>query len=131
MFNINELLEVTGGKLILKRAERRVSGGISIDSRTVKKNDVFIAINGKNFDGHDFVREAIKKGANTLITMRHLPAISSSCKVNIILVSDTVKALGDIARSYRNKFSTPVIAVTGSNGKTSTKELVAYSGVKI
>ncbi|MDD4908899.1 MAG: UDP-N-acetylmuramoyl-tripeptide--D-alanyl-D-alanine ligase [Candidatus Omnitrophica bacterium] len=125
MFKINELLEATGGKLILKRKDR-APGAVSIDSRTVRQGDVFIAIKGKNFDGHDYVKEAVKKGANTLIIMRHLPGVGSSSNANIILVNDTVRALGDIAHSYRSKFQTPVIAVTGSNGKTSTKELVAW-----
>ncbi|MFA5116636.1 MAG: Mur ligase domain-containing protein, partial [Candidatus Omnitrophota bacterium] len=106
MFKINELLEATGGKLILKRKDR-APGAVSIDSRTVRQGDIFIAIKGKNFDGHDYVKEAVKKGANTLIIMRHLPGIGSASNANIILVNDTVRALGDIAHSYRSKFQTP------------------------
>jgi len=125
MFKIDELLEITSAKLILKGAQRTING-VSIDSRTIKKDDVFIAIKGNNFDGHDFAREAVRKGARTIIAMRYPPKIGRESNANVILVKDTVRALGDIAHYHRRKFNIPVIAVTGSNGKTTAKELLSW-----
>ena len=124
MFKVYELLEITSGKLILKGAQRPING-VSIDSRTIRKDDVFIAIKGNNFDGHDFVGEALKKGARTIIAMRYPSRVGRDSKANVILVKDTVKALGDIAHYHRRKFNIPIIAVTGSNGKTTVKELIS------
>jgi UDP-N-acetylmuramoyl-tripeptide--D-alanyl-D-alanine ligase len=94
--------------------------GISTDTRTIKKGDIFVAIKGENFDGHDFMDTAIRKGA--------VAVISAGKKTNedrkIINVKDTQKALGDIARGYRKQFNTYVIGVTGSDGKTTTKEFL-------
>ncbi len=130
MFRINQLLEATGGKL-LNRAGAEDIGGISMDSRTIKPQEAFIAIKGVNFDGHDFIAEAVKKGASAVIVhnVHQFTVHSSRClkkKVPVIKVKDTTKALGDIARFWRKKFlHIPVIAVTGSNGKTTTKEMVS------
>ncbi len=124
MFNVNELLEASGGRLINGR-ENLVIKGISINSRTIKKGQAFIAIKGNNFDGHNFIEEAIKKGANCIIHEVRSTKYEVRNKV-FIEVKDTVKALGDIARFQRNKFDIPVIAVTGSNGKTTSKEMIAW-----
>lgn len=97
--------------------------GVSTDTRTLKKGNLFIPLRGENFDGHNFIKEALKAGAAGFITSRK-DCIDLPGEV-IISVSDTLKAYEDIARVYREKFSLPVIAVTGSNGKTTTKELIA------
>ncbi|MDD4980402.1 MAG: UDP-N-acetylmuramoyl-tripeptide--D-alanyl-D-alanine ligase [Candidatus Omnitrophica bacterium] len=134
MLRINELLEATGGKLI-NRLEGKDIKGISIDSRSIKPQEAFIAIKGTNFDGHDFIHEAVKKGAGAVIVHgSQFPpqadqptagTVHSEKRVSVIRVKDTTKALGDIARFWRKKFlHIPVIAVTGSNGKTTTKEMV-------
>ncbi len=125
MFKINELLEASGGKLV-SQASGAVISGISIDSRAIKPRDAFIAIKGDNFDGHDFIDAAIKKGAACIIKEARSKVKCKSCNVVFIEVKDTIKSLGDIANFQRRKFNIPVIAVTGSNGKTTTKEMVAH-----
>ncbi len=99
---------------------------ISIDSRIIKKGDIFIAIKGRRFDGHDFAEEAFKKGARLAIVSRKPKKLRSNYKKHLIIVKDTVKALGDIAASHRAKFNIPVIAITGTNGKTTAKDMVAH-----
>ena len=122
MFKIPELLEATQGKLVSPGGNIPVKG-ISIDSRSVRKGEAFIAIKGERFDGHDFIARAIKNGASCIITQREV----KSAGAVFIRVKDTTKALGDIARFNRNRFSNiPVIAVSGSNGKTTVKEMVAW-----
>ncbi len=123
MFRTDELLVATGGKLIAKGAIDSFAG-VSTDSRTIKKGYVFIAIKGDNFDGHDFIQEALKKGASCIICSSGYVSIAAR-GITYIQVKDTVSALGDIASFHRKRFNIPVIAVTGSNGKTTTKEMVA------
>lgn len=131
MFKVLELLEATGGRLIGPVNTVGIRG-ISIDSRTIKPQSAFIAIKGSNFDGHNFMAEAIKKGASCIIkevANKKLPqkVKREARKVVFIEVKDTVKALGDIARFQRKKnLSVPVIAITGSNGKTTAKEMIAH-----
>lgn len=98
---------------------KRKFHAISINSKKIKKNDIFIAIKGLNFDGHDYINEAFKNGAIAAI-------ISDEEKIskNTILVNDTKKSLADIASLILMKFKPFVIGITGSNGKTTTKELV-------
>ena len=92
---------------------------ISINSKKIKKNDIFVAIKGLNYDGHDYVNEAFKNGAIAAI-------ISNEKKVSIntILVNDTKKSLADIASFILKKFDPFIIGITGSNGKTTTKEII-------
>ena len=125
MFRVDELIEATKGRLI-NQAGDTIIRGISIDSRTIHSKHAFIAIKGSNFDGHDFIGEAIKKGATCIIKESVSEAKDKGRRVTFIEVRDTTKALGDIARFQRRKFNIPVIAVTGSNGKTTTKEMIAH-----
>jgi len=124
MFEVNEILKATCGRLISGKKDAKVKG-ISIDSRTLRPKEVFIPIKGNNFDGHDFIDEAIKKGASCVIAEK-FKTHSSQPKTVFIEVKNTTKALGDIARFQREKFDIPVIAVTGSNGKTTAKEMIAW-----
>ena len=98
---------------------KRKIHAISINSKKIKKDDIFIAIKGLNFDGHDYINEAFKNGAIAAI-------ISDEEKIskNTILVNDTKKSLADIASLILMKFKPFVIGITGSNGKTTTKELI-------
>ena len=124
MFRVEELIEATKGRLI-NQAGDRIIRGISIDSRTIHSKHAFIAIKGSNFDGHDFIDEAIKKGATCIIKESVGEAKDKGRGVTFIEVQETTKALGDIARYQRKKFfNIPVIAVTGSNGKTTAKEMI-------
>ena len=93
--------------------------GCSIDSRTIEKGNLFIAINGENFDGHDYVPMAEEKGAAALLLEREV-----SHDKPLLKVKDTRKAMGLLARSWREEMMVPVVAITGSNGKTTVKEMV-------
>ncbi|MBU4346137.1 MAG: UDP-N-acetylmuramoyl-tripeptide--D-alanyl-D-alanine ligase [Candidatus Omnitrophica bacterium] len=125
MFKVDELLEATGGKLIQGRGDI-IARGISIDSRTIKPQEAFIAIKGVNLDGHGFIAEAIKKRAACIIASCQQGALQKQKNVTFIEAQDTIKALGDIAGYQRRKFNIPVIAISGSNGKTTTKEMIAW-----
>lgn len=98
--------------------------GISTDSRNIKKNEVFVSIKGENFDGHNFVGKGIEVGAAAIIVAEDFDITKYDYK-NFIQVKDTIKAYGDIARFYRQKNNYFVVAVTGSCGKTTTKDMVA------
>ncbi len=99
---------------------------VSIDTRTIKKNSLFVAIKGKNFDGHKYVKEAIKKGATAVVVSNRKLEEIDDVKVPIISVRNTVKAYGELAKIWRRKLSAKVISITGSNGKTTTKEMIAH-----
>lgn len=105
---------------IAKEAKR-----ISIDTRTIKKGDIFIAIKGKVFDGHDFVMEALGKGARLAVVSK-VPRLPAKYKTRLLRVKDTVRTLGEAARLHRAKFNIPVVAITGSNGKTTAKEITSH-----
>ena len=96
--------------------------GISTDSRTISKGELYIPIKGERFDGHDFIDDAIKNGAIAYLTERQE---DSSKKSIPILVENTLKAFHDLAFYYRRKFDIPLIGITGSSGKTTTKDILA------
>ncbi|MFH1578464.1 MAG: UDP-N-acetylmuramoyl-tripeptide--D-alanyl-D-alanine ligase [Candidatus Omnitrophota bacterium] len=148
MFRIKEIIKAVGGRLICGNPDFRISG-VSIDSRTIKRGQLFIAISGQRFDGHNFIRRAIKRGAKAIIFSRGtekgkiLPAAKNTAQlpefkikdsairkaagsIVFIAVSDTRKALGRLAGFHRKRFNIPVIAVTGSNGKTTVKDMLAW-----
>jgi len=95
---------------------------ISTDTRKIKKGELFIPLIGENFDGHEFIEKAFEKGAAGVLTQKMIQPDNDRV---IIRVEDTKKALGSIAAYYRSKFSPYVVAITGSVGKTSTKDIVA------
>ena len=99
---------------------------VSIDTRTIKKNSIFVAIKGQNFDGHNYVKMAINKGAKAIVVSSRKLNNFEDVNVPIISVRNTTKAYADLARIWRNKLSAKVISITGSNGKTTTKEIVAH-----
>ena len=98
---------------------------VTIDSRNVSSNSLFVAIKGERFDGHDFVKEAVKKGASCVMVEEKKYQNFADVKVAVVTVNDTTIALGDIAKCWRNKLNAKVIGITGSAGKTSTKEIMA------
>jgi UDP-N-acetylmuramoyl-tripeptide--D-alanyl-D-alanine ligase len=122
-FSVKEILLATSGTLLQGNPDARIRG-ISIDTRTIKLGDAFLAIKGNNFDGHDFVSAAVKRSAAALIISKK-KSVSFPKDLPVVLVKDTNKALGDIARFHRRRFKIPVVAITGSNGKTTTKEMAA------
>ena len=95
---------------------------VSTDSRSLEPGCLFVAIRGERFDGHSYIREAVDKGA-VLVMAEKSASIPDG--VPAVLVEDTVEALGKLAEYHRSRFNIPVIAVTGSVGKTSTKEMIA------
>jgi UDP-N-acetylmuramoyl-tripeptide--D-alanyl-D-alanine ligase len=95
---------------------------ISIDTRTLEKGSLFVAIRGERFDGHDYIEQAVSSGA-ALVMVREGTILPE--KVPAIFVPDTLEALGKLANEYRKLFKIPIVAVTGSVGKTSTKEMIA------
>ncbi|MDD4953964.1 MAG: UDP-N-acetylmuramoyl-tripeptide--D-alanyl-D-alanine ligase [Candidatus Omnitrophica bacterium] len=125
MFTVNEVLKATGGRLVSGDINTSAQG-ISIDSRTIKPGEAFIAIKGDNFDGHDFIAQAIQNGAKIIVVDYRLSTIDHRPGVSFVCVKDTTRALGDIASYHRLKYDTPVIIVTGTNGKTTTKEMIAW-----
>jgi len=96
---------------------------VSTDSRTTQAGDLFVALRGERFDGHDFLADVSRKAAALVMGRGHAVREPGGC--GVLVVDDTRKALGQLAESYRKDFSLPVVAVAGSNGKTTTKELIA------
>jgi len=93
--------------------------GISTDTRTIKGGELFLALKGPNFDGHNFIKEALEKGAVACLVQKQVNA------ENVVVTDDTHQALGLLAKAWRQKFQQPVFAITGSNGKTTVKEMLA------
>jgi len=98
---------------------------VSIDSRNINKNTLFIAIKGERFDGHDFIDEVVKKGAAAVIINAKSFREIKDLDFPVITVKDTTIALGDVAKLWRSKLKAKVIGITGSAGKTTTKEILA------
>lgn len=117
---VTEIIEATDGKLI--SCEAGSFTGVSIDSRKINEGELFIALKGNRFDGHAFLSEALQRGGGAIVS---LPLSEPVKGKTIISVNDTLKALQNIAHSMRSKQHIPVVAVTGSNGKTTTKELIS------
>jgi len=117
---LREIIEATGGRLLQGDPNHPVSG-VGIDSRIIKPGELFISLKGKRFDGHQFIPEVLEKGVRAFITEQE-----GCCPegAHVILVEDTSKALKDLASYYRRKFDIPIIAVTGSTGKTTTKDMI-------
>ncbi|HYF59311.1 MAG TPA: UDP-N-acetylmuramoyl-tripeptide--D-alanyl-D-alanine ligase [Burkholderiaceae bacterium] len=103
------------------RADATVVGGVSTDTRSVRPGELFVAIRGELHDAHDYVGRAIDAGAAAVLVERPVP----DRRVPALVVPDCRRALGEIAAGWRRRFAPPVIAVTGSNGKTTTKEMIA------
>jgi UDP-N-acetylmuramoyl-tripeptide--D-alanyl-D-alanine ligase len=120
-WRLGELARACGGKL-LGPAELEVAS-VSTDSRALAPGALFVAVRGESFDGHDFVADAARLGAAAVLVAR---APEKSLGIPAIVVADTVAALGALARAHRARFAGPVVAITGSNGKTTTKELCAH-----
>lgn len=116
---INEISEAVEGKLINCNENLDIRS-VSTDSRKINKGDLFIALVGDNFDGHKFVDISINEGALAALVSKE---VSVNCPQ--VIVEDTNIALKTLASYYRSKFKLPVVAITGSTGKTSTKEMIA------
>ncbi|MFH1623959.1 MAG: UDP-N-acetylmuramoyl-tripeptide--D-alanyl-D-alanine ligase [Pseudomonadota bacterium] len=123
-FRAADILKVTGGRLF-KGSLSASFRDISTDSRTVTPGELFVALKGERFDGHNFIQQAYEKGAHGVIVRRGFQGDKKyNGRGTIIEVEDPLRALGDIARFWRLKHPIPVVGVTGSNGKTTTKEMI-------
>lgn len=123
------VLEATGGRLI-RGSDRCRFSGVSIDSRTMQEGELFVAIRGDRFDGHSFSESVLEKGAAGMVVREGWEPSRESRfngpgnEADLIVVPDTLRALQDLAHHHRMTFTIPVVAVTGTNGKTSTKEMI-------
>lgn len=122
--SLQKIISVTGANLVSGDLNAKISS-ISIDSRKIQPGDLFIAIKGENFDGSDFIQEALKKGACGYISQKS-EVIGHRSTVNdlVIQVDDSLKALQQIANLVLRKVAPKVIAITGSTGKTSVKDML-------
>ncbi|GFE57531.1 UDP-N-acetylmuramoyl-tripeptide--D-alanyl-D-alanine ligase [Geobacter sp. AOG1] len=124
MFKVEEIARATGGTINGSMPVEVF--GVSTDSRTVKAGELFIPLRGERFDGHDYMDAAVERGCSVLLAdttwLAEHPLPAGVC---CIAVADTLRALGDLAAFYRRRFSVPLVGVTGSNGKTTTKEMLA------
>ncbi len=119
---IAEILQATQGNLI-RGNPNTVITQVSTDSRTLKKGNLFVALVGEKFDGHNFLEGVCQQGAIGAVVSKQVADAPRLALPIIVQVSDTLVALGDIANCHRHKFNLPIIAITGSNGKTTTKDI--------
>ena len=121
-FTVQDIVRATQGALVAGDLGVPITG-VSVDSRALGVGEAFFAIRGNRLDGHAFLAEAASRGAACLVV--HTLHDDVPANVPLVLVEDTTRALGMLAAFHRARFSIPVVAVTGSNGKTTTKELIA------
>jgi UDP-N-acetylmuramoyl-tripeptide--D-alanyl-D-alanine ligase len=121
-FSVQEIVRATQGALVTGDLGVSVTG-VSIDSRALAVGEAFFAIRGHRLDGHAFLGEAAARGAACFVV--HALPDSLPPTVPVVLVEETTRALGRLAAAHRARFTLPVAAVTGSNGKTTTKEMIA------
>jgi UDP-N-acetylmuramoyl-tripeptide--D-alanyl-D-alanine ligase len=123
---MDDVVKATGGTLV--RPGRSVPfDGVSTDSRTIAAASLFVPLTGLRFDGHDYIGQAVGAGAAGVLIQKGREGLVEKVagSVAVISVEDTLTALGDLARLWRARFAIPVVAITGSSGKTTTKEMVA------
>lgn len=126
MMHLKEVVRIVHGEMLLPEGGLAgelpaVAAGVSTDTRTLRPGDLYFALKGPHFDGHDYVAEAFRKGAVAAVVRRPVPATGPLIRVESVLT-----ALGNLAAVYRMMLGCRVIAVTGSNGKTTTKEMIAH-----
>jgi UDP-N-acetylmuramoyl-tripeptide--D-alanyl-D-alanine ligase len=115
----NQVVEACRGELLSGDPETKITG-VSTDTRTLEPGDLFFALTGESSDGHKFLADALSRGASGVVVSRKVESRRLAIRVD-----DTLLALGDLAAFYRSKFAPVVVGVTGSVGKTTTKEMIA------
>lgn len=123
--SINQILAATGGTLVGKGKSNYITG-VKHDSRECGQGDMFVAIVGPNQDGHKFIAQVVNAGCDAILVSNLYKSPLGLSDVNIILVDDTVEAMGDLASWYLNALNIRRVAVTGSVGKTSTRDMIYY-----
>lgn len=121
---IEDLFDLTSAE-IFNPDSYNATSYVSTDTRSIMKDSIFVALKGEKFDGHDFVDQAIAKGATTVIINRSELGRFDHLEIPIVTVDDTAKAYGSLSAIYRARLKARVIAITGSNGKTTTKEILS------
>jgi UDP-N-acetylmuramoyl-tripeptide--D-alanyl-D-alanine ligase len=138
--SITELTKILKASVIASsdaRLNTQYASRVSTDSRTVKPGDCFFAIPGPNFDGHNFLADAFAKGASCAVVSKSAPISNQQLVVSkvepsaisnkiLLKVDDTIKALGVLAAWYRRECNFKVVAITGSVGKTTTREIIHH-----
>ncbi|MBM7624376.1 UDP-N-acetylmuramoyl-tripeptide--D-alanyl-D-alanine ligase [Sporohalobacter salinus] len=125
VITVKEFISEINGKLINGNLEAKIQQ-VSIDSRTINSGELFFAIEGERFDGHNFVMDALESGAvGAVVNIEKARKYNIDSDRVIICVKDTTQALQDLAKYYRSLFDIPVVGITGSTGKTTTKDLIA------
>ena len=117
---VRAVADATGGQLVSNGADVRIEG-FCTDSRTLQPGDLFVPLRGPRFDGHDFLAQAAQAGAAACLSEETVVGLS----IPVVQVVDTLRALGDLAAMIRNRFNGPVFGITGTSGKTTTKEMLA------
>jgi UDP-N-acetylmuramoyl-tripeptide--D-alanyl-D-alanine ligase len=122
----NDFLKISGAEIKGEPQEFSVNG-VTVDSRKVFPGEAFFAIKGNNLDGHGFIKDAFSKGAEIAVVEKKWlnENIQYFPERTFVAVNDTLKSLQELANNHRRKFSIPLIAITGSNGKTTTKDITA------
>ena len=120
---VSALAKIVGSEPVDNR--KKDFTGVSTDTRTIKSRDCFFAIAGENFDGHNYVRQAFAKGAACAVVERVVEGLEPTDEP-VLKVQDTIKALGDLAREYRRMNAFKVVAITGSVGKTTTRQIIHH-----
>jgi len=123
VLSVEMVVEATGGILVQGDAQASFSG-VSTDSRSIRTGELFFALHGDKFDGHRFITEAVEKGGRGVVVKEEIRCITDEA-ISMIQVPDTLRALGDLANLWRKRHPIPLVAIVGSNGKTTTKEMVA------
>jgi len=120
---LHDIIEAVRGELLTAQSSDIEITDISTDSRNVTKGQLFIPLRGGNFDGHKFIKGAVEKGASAYLTENDAES-GLDANIPAIKVESTLSALMSLARSYRRNFDLPIVGITGSNGKTTTKDLL-------
>lgn len=123
-FTLQEVEKATGGRLLYPVVDDSVFSHVETDTRAIIEGALFVALKGETFDGHDYVLQAKERGAAGAVVAEDRPEYKQE-GFAVVIVTDTRKAYQDLARFHRRRFSIPVIAVTGSVGKTSTRSMIA------
>jgi len=130
IWTIDDIIRATGGRLLYGPPDATFNG-VGIDSRSIEKGHLFVAIRGEHHDGHTFIEQVTAKGIRgTIVQSNARGAVdhdrSKSIGVACVEVTDTTQALGQLAAYQRNRMNIPVVAITGSNGKTTTRRMVTH-----
>ncbi|MEC4669489.1 MAG: Mur ligase family protein, partial [Nitrospirota bacterium] len=134
LFTVEEVLEITSARVLAGQMLRGPRGRIRrvcTDSRQTRPGDLFLALKGERFDGHQFVSASLRRGAVAAVVREDYRYSASSSprsrRLPLLLgVPDTLLAYQHLAAQHRGRFQIPLVAVTGSNGKTTTKDMVAH-----